>query len=138
MPCLFATLAAMFVPLPVSLVLSYLRPPPAEGVDLVQRIRRTGDDNEDKNGPSVSSVSNGEVECENDLYFSPECVKYMKRMSIIAAAWAILTILGHILLWPLPMYGARIIFSRPVRLKLMNLSIIVVFVVVVVLPTYQF
>ena len=133
MPCLFATLAAMFVPLPMSLVLSYLKPPPEEGVDLVQRIRRTSDD-DDKNGPSVSS-SDGEVESENNSYFSPERVKYMKRMSIIAAGWAILTTLGHVLLWPLPMYGARIIFSRPVRLNLMKLSIVLAFIVGEALPT---
>ncbi|CAO2649799.1 Nn.00g010910.m01.CDS01 [Neocucurbitaria sp. VM-36] len=49
---------------------------------------------------------------ERESYFTPERVKYMKRMSRWAAAWAAATIIGHVLLWPLPMFGAKMTFSK--------------------------
>ena len=103
MPCLFATITSMFVPLPVSLILSCVKPGTYKW-DFAQRIHRADD-----SGPTGDTTS----ETSQDL--SPSRVKYMKRMSRIAAGWAIFTVVGHILLWPLPMYGARIIFSRSVR-----------------------
>jgi hypothetical protein len=54
---------------------------------------------------------------EEANYFSPERVRYMKKMSRWAAFWAILTFLGHFLLWPFPMYGAKMTFSKSVSAK---------------------
>jgi hypothetical protein len=54
---------------------------------------------------------------EEANYFSPERVRYMKKMSRWAAFWAVLTFLGHLLLWPLPMYGAKMTFSKSVSTR---------------------
>ena len=91
LPCMFACLTSMFVPLPVTLVISYLQ-----------------------RGCHDRRLEHNVEEEEESSIFAPETVKYMKRMSHVAAFWAVLTILGHFVLWPLPMYGAKMIFNRPV------------------------
>jgi hypothetical protein len=53
-------------------------------------------------------------EQEKATNFSPERVKHMKLMSRWAAFWASLQSLGHVLLWPLPMYAAKMTFLKGV------------------------
>ncbi|KAF9890854.1 hypothetical protein FE257_005430 [Aspergillus nanangensis] len=97
-PCMFACVTSMFVPLPLSIAISYMQPSRFD----FKKFRQI----ELVNGSTDIQMHGDEV------YFTPERVKYMKRMSIIAAIWAAATFAGHVLLWPLPMYGARTVFSR--------------------------
>ncbi|KAF2447889.1 SSS family solute:Na+ symporter [Karstenula rhodostoma CBS 690.94] len=113
MPCLFGCVTAMFVPLPTSVVISLLWPEKFDWEDFATNIKRV-------RAEHVSGVDDVEEvvrrqeqdDRERAAYFTPERVAYMKRMSRWAAVWAVFTIIGHVLLWPLPMYGAKMTFSK--------------------------
>ncbi|ETS83521.1 hypothetical protein PFICI_05397 [Pestalotiopsis fici W106-1] len=94
MPCLFGCVTGFLVPLPVSVAISLAQP---ESFDwnIFQKIKRV--------------QTNGDT---NVSWSSPERVQYMKKMRWWAAFWSVLTITGHALLWPLPMYGAKMVFSK--------------------------
>ncbi|KAL5376905.1 hypothetical protein DPSP01_010171 [Paraphaeosphaeria sporulosa] len=64
----------------------------------------------------------------------------MKRMSPGAAAWAAFTIIGHVLLWPLPMYGAKMTFSKSLVQAWIMISLIwlwLTLVVAIFYPLYE-
>jgi hypothetical protein len=63
--------------------------------------------------PSNNETHTHPAAFNEESYFTPERVAYMKHMSKVAAIWAIATFAGQVLLWPLPMYGARTTFSKP-------------------------
>ena len=108
LPCLFGNMTSFFVPLPITLVISYLWPQPNfEWSDLLS-IQRIEDNEHGKVGTTASHFN-------AESYFTPERVAYMKRMSRIALYWGIATFAGQWVLWPLPMYGARFIFSKKVN-----------------------
>ncbi|KAL5333096.1 hypothetical protein BJX70DRAFT_392458 [Aspergillus crustosus] len=60
----------------------------------------------------LTSIDDGAAKFGREAYFSPEKVKYMKRLSKVAAIWAVATFFGQIVLWPLPMYGAKTVMSK--------------------------
>ena len=108
LPCLFANMTSFFVPLPITLVISYVWPEPNfEWSDLLS-IKRIEDNEHGKVGTTASHFN-------PETYFTPERVAYMKRMSRVALYWGIATFAGQWVLWPLPMYGARFIFGKKVR-----------------------
>lgn len=104
MPCLFGALTSFFVPLPVTVAISLIWPDEFDWSVFIENIKRV----RSEHGVAVTD------EEEKAMYFTPERVKYMKRMSRWAAFWSIFTIIGHVLLWPLPMYGAKMTFSKSV------------------------
>ncbi|KAF4126263.1 LOW QUALITY PROTEIN: urea-proton symporter [Geosmithia morbida] len=101
LPCLFGCITAFFVPLPVTLVISLAKPANFEWsrFGAIKTIPPDG---------ANETKATQEVRADE----SPERVKYMRRMSRWAVFWAVLTVIGHILLWPLPMYGAKMVFSK--------------------------
>ncbi|EXJ79152.1 hypothetical protein A1O3_08653 [Capronia epimyces CBS 606.96] len=101
MPCLFGIITSAFVPLPVSIIISLARPQVFD-FSVFGRIERV----KPEHGEALHDLQ------DEANYFSPERVKYMKRMSRWAAFWAAFTLTGHVLLWPLPMYGAKMSFSK--------------------------
>lgn len=106
-PCLYATVASTFVPLPLTIVLSYILPDKDfEWADLLS-IERIEDDKHGK-------VSSNATRFDAAAYFAPDKVAYMKRMSRIALYVGVFTFLAQWVLWPLPMYGAYFIFSKGV------------------------
>ena len=108
LPCLFANMTSFFVPLPITLIISYVWPEPNfEWSDLLS-IKRIEDNEHGKVGTTASHFN-------PETYFTPERVAYMKRMSRVALYWGIATFAGQWVLWPLPMYGARFIFGKKVR-----------------------
>ncbi|KIX03525.1 uncharacterized protein Z518_07078 [Rhinocladiella mackenziei CBS 650.93] len=68
-------------------------------------IKRVEDDDRGQVGATATHFN-------ADVYFSPDRVAYMKRVSRIAVYWGIATFAGQVVLWPLPMYGARFVFSK--------------------------
>lgn len=103
MPCLFGVVTSFTVPLPVSVAISLARPHVFD-FSVFGQIERV----KPEHGESLQDRE------DQANWFSPERVKYMKRMSRYAAFWASFTVIGHLLLWPLPMYGAKMTFSKPV------------------------
>ncbi|KAF2638663.1 SSS family solute:Na+ symporter [Massarina eburnea CBS 473.64] len=98
LPCMYGVLTSMFVPLPITLSVSYFRPQNFDW-DTFRQIGR------------ISSEHNS-ANFDPEVYFSPERVAYMKRMSRIAAWWGAATFFGQVLVWPLPMYGARNVMGK--------------------------
>ncbi|KAF2638816.1 SSS family solute:Na+ symporter [Massarina eburnea CBS 473.64] len=101
MPNLFGCAASFVVPLPVSVIVSLLWPKEFDW-SVFGEIKKV----ESEHGRTQEEPVTQEV------LLTPERKQYMKRMSRWAAFWAIATICGHILLWPLPMYGAKMTFSK--------------------------
>ncbi|KAF4460306.1 Sodium solute symporter [Fusarium albosuccineum] len=100
MPCLFGCVTSFFVPLPVTLIISLAKPGTFDWTVFNQ----------------IESVKSeygrtAEQESQQANWFTPERVQFMKRMSRWAAFWSAFTLTGHILLWPLPMYGAKMFFE---------------------------
>ncbi|KAL3481699.1 Sodium:solute symporter family-domain-containing protein [Aspergillus californicus] len=104
MPCLFATVTAFVVPLPVTLGISLFQREEFDWAVLGQIEKVTPDEGKVRLPGRNEETSGG--------FFTPERTKYLKRMSRWAAFWAVFTIIGHILLWPVPMFGARMAFSK--------------------------
>jgi hypothetical protein len=112
LPCMYGCLTSSFVPLPVTVAISYLWPNPNfEWSDLLA-IKRVEDDDHGRLAARASHF-------DQAAYFAPERVAYMKRMSKIAVIWGVATFAGQVALWPLPMYGARMIFSKGVSFLLL-------------------
>lgn len=97
LPCMFGCLTSCFVPLPLTIIISYLYPTKFEWKDFLVI-------------ESISAAGNFKV--DEAKYFTPERVAYMKKMSRIAVYWAVATFCGQVLFWPLPMYGAQFVFSK--------------------------
>lgn len=98
-PCMYASIASAFVPLPITIALSYIWPDrDFEWSQLLTRITRVEDD---EHGSLSAKASHFSV----DAYFTPERTAYMKRMARVAFYVGILTFLCQWVLWPLPMYG---------------------------------
>jgi hypothetical protein len=104
MPCVFGCVTSFLVPLPVTVAISLLWPEEFDWGVFATEITRV----RAEHGTALHDQE------ERESYFTPERVKYMKRMSRWAAGWAVATILGHVLLWPLPMFGAKMTFSKSV------------------------
>lgn len=104
MPCLFGCVTSFVVPLPTTVAISLLWPKEFDWQVFATDIKRV----QSEHGTALHDQQ------ERESYFTPERVKYMKRMSRWAAGWAAATIIGHVLLWPLPMFGAKMTFSKSV------------------------
>jgi Na+/proline symporter len=109
MPCLFGVVAAFFIPLPISVLISFVFPQKPFDFGVFRKIHKVNPDN-----TATGAETETQIEVE-EAYFTEERLKYMKRMSRWAALWTVSAIIGHVLLWPLPMYGARMVFSKSVR-----------------------
>lgn len=108
LPCLWGNITSFFVPLPITLAISFIWPEKDFEWSQLLSIERIEDDEHGQTGAKASHF-------DQAAYFTPEKVAYMKRMSKWAAYWAVATFIGQIALWPLPMYGARFIFGKKVR-----------------------
>lgn len=60
----------------------------------------------------------------------------MKRMSKIAAIWAVATFMGQIVLWPLPMYGAKTVMSKGLFVAWLVVGLIWLFITLLVANFY--
>lgn len=103
MPCLFGCLTSFFVPLPTTIIISLVRPSTFDWA-IFNRIHSV----RSQHGRTEQAIH------EQEQWFTPERMQYMKRASRWAAFWSALTLVGHVLLWPLPMYGAKMVFSKGV------------------------
>ncbi|KAL4780388.1 Sodium:solute symporter family-domain-containing protein [Aspergillus varians] len=123
LPCMYACLTSMFVPLPVAVALSYLRPAGFEWDEFL-KIER------------ISDKDGVETRFDREAYFSPDRVKYMKRMSRNAAIWAVATFFGQVVLWPLPMYGAKTVMSKGLFVAWVVVGLIWLFITLLVANFY--
>ncbi|OCK80019.1 urea active transporter [Lepidopterella palustris CBS 459.81] len=105
LPCVYGTVASALSPLPYSIIITLFKPENFDWADfrnekLAFEVERSS---------SIAVVDERlEVELEGDVHDQ----KQLKRWGKIAAIWAGATFLGHWVLWPLPMYASKYIFSQ--------------------------
>ncbi|KAH8198342.1 hypothetical protein TruAng_007497 [Truncatella angustata] len=107
LPCLYGTIVAFVAPIPVSVLVSLVSPTEPFDWDDFKKIHTVKPD-AIASEPPVDQQGR-----EQDHWLTPERQSYMKKMSRWAAFWTCFTFVGHVLLWPLAMYGSKMVFSKP-------------------------
>ena len=109
LPCVYGTVASAFSPALYSVVLSIYKPQNFDWAEfrkekLAFDVVVTATD-----GRQASIVSAEQIEAATQ---NAHQQVELKRWGRIAAFWSIATFLGHWVLWPLPMYAAKYVFSK--------------------------
>ncbi|KAF9890728.1 hypothetical protein FE257_005594 [Aspergillus nanangensis] len=113
MPCLFATLTSFLVPLPITVVVSLVQHQVFDW-SVFGQIEKVKSDK----GEPLQECTDERGSVDTDR------ASYIKRMTRWAAFWAVCTFAGHVLLWPLPMYGARMSFSKSLFIAWIVVSLV--------------
>lgn len=106
LPCMYGTVAATLSPLPYTLVITLLKPENYDWADFRKERLAFDVDASGRDAELEREIERGDVGGEQG--------RKLKRWGKIAAIWAAATFLGHWVLWPLPMYAAKYIFSKGV------------------------
>ncbi|KAF1987581.1 urea active transporter [Aulographum hederae CBS 113979] len=101
-PCVYGTVASAFSPIPYSIIISLFNPQNFDWADFRNEKLAFG---------AVLDVTASNEDIETPSADVPSDVEY-KRWGRIATYWSIATFLGHWVLWPLPMYAAKYVFSE--------------------------
>ncbi|OKP10710.1 Urea active transporter [Penicillium subrubescens] len=119
LPCMYGTVASAFSPLLYSVLITYLGPEDFDWTSLsktslaVKTIDEVTDNIEAHakfDGETDSSMRPQTTEINDECEDASEAAG--RRWSRYALFWAIATFLGHWVLWPLPMYAAKFVFSK--------------------------
>lgn len=116
LPCMYGTVASLFSPLLYSVVVTYVRPDNYDWSRFKeQRLAVESDESssgsDTPQGKGPEQVTTTEM-ASNKTFDDNDQVRWTKY----ALWWAIATFLGHWVLWPLPMYAAKFIFSKEASL----------------------
>ncbi|GFF88789.1 probable urea active transporter 1 [Aspergillus lentulus] len=101
LPCVYGTVASAFSPIVYSVILTLLRPQNYDWAEFKKEKLAL----EELEGDLTTVHS-------NRLNAATPSAKELKRWGRIAAFWSVGTFLGHWVLWPLPMYGAKYVFGK--------------------------
>ncbi|KAI4187021.1 MAG: hypothetical protein L6R41_003099 [Letrouitia leprolyta] len=107
LPCVYGTVASCFSPLPYTLIISAFNPQNFDWADFRKEKLAFGSPEGD--GSATDAVMKQEL---NEVPGGPGSQPHLERWARIAAYWSVATFLGHWVLWPLPMYAAKYVFSR--------------------------
>ncbi|CVL12354.1 probable DUR3-Urea permease [Fusarium proliferatum] len=112
LPCMYGTVASLFSPLLYSVVVTYVRPDNYDWSRFKeQRLAVESDESssgsDTPQGKGPEQVTTTEM-ASNKTFDDNDQLRWTKY----ALWWAIATFLGHWVLWPLPMYAAKFIFSK--------------------------
>ncbi|KAG4268384.1 hypothetical protein FPRO04_12418 [Fusarium proliferatum] len=116
LPCMYGTVASLFSPLLYSVVVTYVRPDNYDWSRFKeQRLAVESDESssgsDTPQGKGPEQVTTTEM-ASNKTFDDNDQLRWTKY----ALWWAIATFLGHWVLWPLPMYAAKFIFSKEASL----------------------
>ncbi|KAL1311440.1 hypothetical protein AAFC00_001600 [Neodothiora populina] len=104
LPCMYGTVASAFSPALYSIVITLIRPANFDWRDYrKEKLAFDSDEN-----PSALVLSQVVDEEANSYESNKARFRYWGK---IAAIWSAATFLGHWVLWPLPMYASKYIFS---------------------------
>lgn len=110
LPCMYGTLASLLSPLLYSVILSFIRSDNYNWSDFKQ----------EKLAIDVDETADNQARAENAKFATAADVSEVpkgdkeRRWARHALWWAVATFLGHWVLWPLPMYAAKYVFSKEV------------------------
>ena len=103
--CVYGVLASAFSPVLYTVIITAIKPQNFDWNDF-RKEKLAFETHEDT--PSVDPAITEELAHNVGEGSQP----YLQRWVRIAAYWSIATFLGHWVLWPLPMYASRYIFSK--------------------------
>lgn len=112
LPCVYGTTASALSPALYSVVISLARPANYDWAEF--RKERLLFDNHNTTTTTTArgqSPRAPESHVETPSSYTDDRAN-LRHWGVIASAWAVATFFGHWVLWPLPMYAARYIFSR--------------------------
>ena len=109
LPCVYGTVASAFSPLPYTFIISAFNPQYFDWADFRKKKLAFEVDNLDD---ALATTVDPVIEEELHQATGPGSQPHLKRWARIAAYWSIATFLGHWVLWPLPMYASKYIFSK--------------------------
>ncbi|KFY16842.1 hypothetical protein V491_05212 [Pseudogymnoascus sp. VKM F-3775] len=104
LPCVYGTVASAFSPLPYSLLVTVFKPQNYDWDDF-KKEKLAFAATPSSTNTSSSSITVQKVD-------EPVSQAVMRRWAYIAALFSAATFLGHWVLWPLPMYASKYIFSK--------------------------
>ena len=107
LPCVYGTVASAFSPLLYTLLISAINPQNFDWAAF--RAEKLAFGSPEGDGSATDAVIKQEL---NEAPGVPGSRPHLERWARIAAYWSVATFMGHWVLWPLPMYAARYIFSR--------------------------
>ncbi|ENH68182.1 Putative urea active transporter 1, partial [Fusarium oxysporum f. sp. cubense race 1] len=112
LPCMYGTVASLFSPFLYSVVITYIRPDNYDWSHFKEQ--RLAVESDDSSSGSESSQGKGTEQVTTTETASNQTFdgNNQHRWTKYALWWAIVTFLGHWVLWPLPMYAAKFIFSQ--------------------------
>ncbi|RKK19956.1 putative urea active transporter 1 [Fusarium oxysporum f. sp. cepae] len=112
LPCMYGTVSSLFSPLLYSVVITYIRPDNYDWSHFKEQ--RLAVESDDSSSGSESSQGKGTEQVTTTETASNQTFdgNNQHRWTKYALWWAIATFLGHWVLWPLPMYAAKFIFSQ--------------------------
>ncbi|CCT68046.1 probable DUR3-Urea permease [Fusarium fujikuroi IMI 58289] len=116
LPCMYGTVASLFSPLLYSVAVTYIRP---DNYDWSRfKEQRLAVEPDESSSASDTSQGKGPEQVTATETASNETFNdnNQRRWTKYALWWAIATFLGHWVLWPLPMYAAKFIFSKEASL----------------------
>lgn len=117
LPCMYGTVASLFSPLLYSVVVTYIRP---DNYDWSRfKEQRLAVEPDESSSGSDTPQGKGHEQVTTTETASNETFEgnNQRRWTKYALYWAIATFLGHWVLWPLPMYAAKFIFSKEASLS---------------------
>ncbi|KAL2282349.1 hypothetical protein FJTKL_10959 [Diaporthe vaccinii] len=109
LPCVYGTTASALSPALYSVVISLARPANYDWADF--RKERLLFDNHNTTTTRGQNPRAPESHVEVTSSYTEDRAS-LRHWGVIAGAWALATFFGHWVLWPLPMYAAKYIFSR--------------------------
>lgn len=127
LPCMYGTVASLFSPLLYSVVVTYIRPDNYNWENFKeQRLAIESDEsaNQADNSQSIDKTTADSTTTESTAAETPSD-NTQRRWTKYALWWSVATFLGHWVLWPLPMYAARYIFSKEVCSRLSHALLLI-------------
>ncbi|KFY72952.1 hypothetical protein V499_06924 [Pseudogymnoascus sp. VKM F-103] len=103
LPCVYGTVASAFSPLPYTLIITVFKPQNYDWEDFKKEKLAFA---------ATPSTTNTSSSTEVEKLDEPVSQAVMRRWAYIAALFSAATFLGHWVLWPLPMYASKYIFSK--------------------------
>lgn len=150
MPMMAGNLVALFSPVLVTVVISLIKPDnfnfeSTRGIKQVDDSVTTNN-KEDKEADEVYNATNNTVETgadgptsassSNNNTISEEEMAFMNKSSRFAKMWSIVLSLALFILWPLPMYFSKYVFSKQFFTGWVVVSIIWVFISTIAVGIY--
>ncbi|KAJ5094411.1 hypothetical protein N7456_010272 [Penicillium angulare] len=129
LPCMYGTVASALSPLLYTVVITAMKPENFDWLELKAKDLTIEPEYDSSDNKVVVEEPEGQVVSETS-----EVIQ--KRWTRYALFWTVATFLGHWVLWPLPMYGAKFVFSRGLFVAWVSVSLIWLWVTLLVVGIY--